>query len=188
MQLIYAAVNKINNKVYIGKTKRGIHIRALDHFKSAKRGSKTAFHNAIRKYGEDAFTWYVLQDNIDDSLIDSRERYWIARYKQLGYTLYNLTDGGDGGKTHHGPMSEDACKRMKGNRQPRTQEWKQVISSKNKQRAKSYKLCKDGLCITVENIVDWSRDRGYDYGLVYRMIRGTRKSAYGWRLYEGNTI
>jgi len=182
MQLIYAAVNKINNKVYIGKTKRGIHIRALDHFKSAKRGSKTAFHNAIRKYGEDAFTWYVLQDNIDDSLIDSRERYWIARYKQLGYTLYNLTDGGEGGANFKGKHHTEETRKRIGNRQPRTQEWKQVISSKNKLRAKSYRLCKDGLCITVENIVDWAKDKGYDYSLIYKMIRGTRKSAYGWTL------
>jgi len=180
MQLIYAAVNKVNNKVYIGKTKRGIHIRALDHFKSAKRGSKTAFHNAIRKYGENAFAWYILQENIHDDLINDRERYWIARYKSLGYTLYNLTEGGDGGANFKGKHHTEESRKRMGNRQPRTEEWKQDIALKNKQRAVSYTLCKDGVCIQVDNIADWCKEKGYDYGLVYKMIRGVRKSAYGW--------
>jgi|SRR5215216_6166451 len=182
MSIIYAAVNKVNDKIYIGKTKRGIQLRALEHFKSAKRGSKTHFHAAIRTYGEDSFTWYTLQDNIDDTQLDTRERYWIARYKQLGYTLYNLTEGGEGGANFKGKTFTAEVRKRIGNRQPRTEEWKLANGIRQKERAKPVILCKEDTCIQVNNIVDWAKENGYDYSRLYKMIRGSAKSAYGWRL------
>lgn len=182
MHIIYEGINRLTGKLYIGKTKQGLDKRVAQHIKSAKANSKLHLHSSIRMYGASAFTWIVVESNLTDANVDERERYWINHFRSLGYELYNMSDGGEGGKTHSGPMRLEARKNLKGNRQPRTEEWKRANGIRQKERAVTYTLCKDDSCIQVTNVVDWSKANGYDYGLVYKMIRGVRKSAYGWSL------
>lgn len=98
MICIYKATNRINGKVYIGKT---------NNFKARKLAHETKpndhlFSRAIQKYGKENFDWVILEDGIT-SLEESneRERYWIAKYRSYfrwkDSNGYNMTRGGDGG-------------------------------------------------------------------------------------------
>lgn len=95
MALIYMAVNTANNKAYIGKTVESLPIRKRKHKNSANKGSKSLFHKAIRKYGLEVFEWFVIETVLDNEVNDA-ERFWIAYFKSIGATLYNLTIGGEG--------------------------------------------------------------------------------------------
>jgi len=180
MHIIYEGINRITGKLYIGKTKQGLDKRVAQHIKSAKANSKLHLHSSISKYGANAFTWIVIESNLTDINVDTRERYWIQHFKSLGYDLYNMSDGGEGGSNFLGHKHTDATRKLIGNRKPRTEEWKRNNALQVKARAVGRTLCKDNICVYVPNVADWCKSNSYDYSLVYKMIRGVCKHAYGW--------
>ena len=93
--IIYLAVNRVNGKAYVGKTGRGFSVRVAEHIYDSRNKSNTAFNRAIRKYGQDAFEFTVIEECPLD-IIDERERHWIKHRKSRAPLGYNLTDGGDG--------------------------------------------------------------------------------------------
>lgn len=52
---LYLVTNSVNDKVYVGITVGQLDARLKQHFAAARRGRKSAFMNAINKYGEDTF-------------------------------------------------------------------------------------------------------------------------------------
>ena len=90
--IIYLATNQINSKIYIGKTIHSVEQRWSQHAGSARSGSTTYFHNAIRKYGADAFEISILETVDDPGVLNEREIHWIATL----HPDYNMTPGGDG--------------------------------------------------------------------------------------------
>ena len=94
---IYKHTCNINNKSYIGKTKRDIDTRFNEHIRRSLREDTrlSHFEYALRKYGEDNFTSELLQDNIKDEIANDREIYWIEYYDTFN-NGYNMTKGGDG--------------------------------------------------------------------------------------------
>lgn len=99
---IYKITHVGSGRVYVGQTSRshrlGPIIRWVGHLESAKRGSKTHFHCAIRLYGREAFLFEILEKCTSDTVND-RERYYIAALKS-NEKLYgfNMSEGGDGGQ------------------------------------------------------------------------------------------
>ncbi|MGJ5642888.1 hypothetical protein [Formosa sp. S-31] len=53
--VVYTATNKVTEQVYVGATTKTLHQRKLDHIERANRGEANKFHNAIAKYGANAF-------------------------------------------------------------------------------------------------------------------------------------
>jgi group I intron endonuclease len=94
--IIYKAENLINGKVYIGKTSYDLAKRQWGHFNSAKKGSKTVFHCAIRKYGEENFEFSVLDYCASTEEMNEREKFYIKSLCSKVPYGYNLTFGGDG--------------------------------------------------------------------------------------------
>jgi len=95
--LIYKVTNQINHKSYIGKTELSFSRRKSNHLSDAKRGCEFAFHRALRKYGEENFTWEIIEDCIEDkTLLDDKEKYYIALYETFGPKGYNMSEGGEG--------------------------------------------------------------------------------------------
>lgn len=100
---IYKITNKINGKVYIGKTKYSDATkRWKEHLyeSSKKRGSeKRPLYNAINCYGLKNFEFEVIEEVADESLSE-KEIYYIKLYKSfVGFkdsNGYNATLGGDG--------------------------------------------------------------------------------------------
>lgn len=92
--IIYLITNKVNGKHYIGQTSVGLEERWSGHCSAALSGSPYHLHNAIRKYGPDAFIREILEHTTTEN-VNAREIYWIAELKSKE-TGYNMTDGGDG--------------------------------------------------------------------------------------------
>lgn len=104
--VIYKFFNNINSKVYIGQT-----ITEKNRFRDHKYCySESYFHNAIKKYGFENFSYEVLE-RVDESLLDEREIYWISYFNSNDPEYgYNLTEGGEGGRGHK--MTDDNKKKL----------------------------------------------------------------------------
>ena len=64
MQMIcYMATHNDSGRHYVGITKRGLKTRRSQHERDAKNKPFAGpFHDALRKYGKDAFTWKVVAE------------------------------------------------------------------------------------------------------------------------------
>ena len=103
----YKITCKVNGKIYIGhsggqSTKcvkyrwQGHCFRAMNRKRSNRR---SALHAAIRKYRKNKFEVEVLAGYSKSlNAANAREQKLIRKHKLLGYTLYNLTNGGGGTK------------------------------------------------------------------------------------------
>jgi len=131
---IYRAVNKTNGKNYIGLT-NNLKKRILNHnyssFKENHKDYKSYFHNAIRKYGKENFTWEVIFQTKDEKIINSSEIYFIWLYNSYS-TGYNSTRGGEG--TFGYKHTEEAKQKM---RVPNTFETRRKISLSKMGRVQS---------------------------------------------------
>jgi group I intron endonuclease len=93
---IYKIVNDINNKVYIGKTTKGIESRFKRHIDDSKRREteNRPLYRAMNKYGIEHFHIEVIEYCLIEEL-EQREQYWIKQYNSYS-NGYNATLGGDG--------------------------------------------------------------------------------------------
>lgn len=99
MYCIYKVTNKIDGKVYIGKT-NNLPKRKNEHYNDARRIH--LFSRALHKYGKDNFTWEVVEHSLKTlEEANDRERYWIKEcrsyFRWKNSNGYNMTEGGDGG-------------------------------------------------------------------------------------------
>lgn len=93
MGYIYIIRNIINDKVYIGQTKKSIEHRWSDHYKSYKINDYLLYR-AMRKHGIENF--YVEEiERCENNSLNEREKYWINYYDSY-YNGYNSTLGGEG--------------------------------------------------------------------------------------------
>jgi len=98
---IYKATNICNGKVYIGYTKHGL-ARSIGHIYAKK--TNNPFHNAIRKYGKENFSWEIIYQSKDqEHTLNAMEPYFIKEYNSFidfeNSNGYNATLGG-GEHTH----------------------------------------------------------------------------------------
>lgn len=101
---IYIIRNNVNNKVYIGKTRRTVEIRWRQHINSVhyKAMQNIHFYKALQKYGVNNFYVETLEhitSNDKSDLIknlNELEKYYIQKYDSFK-NGYNSTLGGDGG-------------------------------------------------------------------------------------------
>jgi group I intron endonuclease len=105
--IVYKATNKLNGKVYVGQTRHSLDTRKRRHLHSARDGVVTHFYQAIRKYGEDNFSWEVICTTNNKKTLNELETYYINYYDSI-HNGYNMVDGGDNNimdieqvKTHH---------------------------------------------------------------------------------------
>ena len=88
---IYKYTNKVNGKVYIGKTRTSLQRRAG---RNGERYSQcTYFGNAIKKYGWDNFEPVILEDNLTPEEATIKEVEYIKEYDSTNPAKgYNLVD------------------------------------------------------------------------------------------------
>ena len=92
--LIYSVTNKINGKVYIGKTVNTLEQRKSQHFVTYnKQRYSSLLYYSIMKYGWDNFSWDVVE-MVDLDNLNNREIELISLYGTL-----NIAKGGEGGDT-----------------------------------------------------------------------------------------
>ena len=129
MAIIYIVKNKVNNKIYIGKTLLTLEERRKKHF-SFNKHPRQVFQFALSKYGGKNFIWDVLEklDPIKDD-INKAEKKWIQYYNSMNKLIgYNRSEGGDGGRKSE-PDSEETKKKksigMMNNENALNKRWKQ---------------------------------------------------------------
>jgi group I intron endonuclease len=105
---IYCIENKLDGKKYVGKTTKTIEKRFKQHIKISESDTRQHLHNAIRKYKQENFECYLLEDVSYKKLLSEREMYWIKELNTKN-TGYNETDGGDGSFGRQ--VSEDTRKK-----------------------------------------------------------------------------
>lgn len=96
--ICYQITNVITGKVYIGLTLVSLMERWERHVEHACGGRGYALHDAIRKYGVDAFMAEEIASPIsrDREALAELERTLIAQAGSVSPGGYNLTAGGDG--------------------------------------------------------------------------------------------
>lgn len=97
---IYKISNKINNKVYIGKTLSSLEKRFKEHINDCEKSrmEKRPLYRAMCKYGVENFYIELVEESPID-ILSERECYWIKYYNSY-HDGYNATIGGDGVQTY----------------------------------------------------------------------------------------
>jgi group I intron endonuclease len=101
---IYVITNNTNGKQYVGQTTKTPEKRFKQHIQEAHstvKGSR-ALNKAILKYGNNAFNYQVLHQNIKDSeTLDILEQEYIVKHNTLVPNGYNIQIGGQStGRKH----------------------------------------------------------------------------------------
>lgn len=96
MPYIYKIENKLNGKIYIGKTLKTVQERWKEHCHDFKRErcEKRPLYSAMNKYGIENFFIEEIEQ-CEANILSEREKYWIEYYNSFKYG-YNATTGGDG--------------------------------------------------------------------------------------------
>lgn len=139
---IYCARHVTTNRYYVGQTHRNFEQRKHEHIENANHGKLRCFHDALRKYGENAFEWKVLETGI--RTLDEAchlEQEWIKRLNSH-VTLggFNLTFGGQGsnGFKHSKSARKKIGDRFRGKPKSITQRRKMGQSISRARKGKKY--------------------------------------------------
>ena len=94
MAYIYKITNRVNDKIYIGKTYLNPDQRFKQHCNESKKSEKKnrPLYSAMNKYGVENFIIETIEET--DSP-EEREKYWIEYFGSFK-NGYNATIGGDG--------------------------------------------------------------------------------------------
>lgn len=104
---IYKFTHIKSGKSYIGQTIQDPNRRRLEHISDSRYTTKEYhFHNAIRKYGIDAFTFEVIAEASTLDELNLLEELFVEQYDSIN-NGYNIRQPG-GNKLH----SEESKKRM----------------------------------------------------------------------------
>lgn len=199
---IYAIVNHINGKAYIGQTKQKFYKRFLHHQWKLRDGSHDNKHlqNAWNKYGEESFEFTPLEVINDESCLDQLEIAYI-KYYQENNKSYNINEGGDHSRRGI-PLTEDQKRKIgEKNRinmlgRKHTDETKRKMSDVRKGKInlnnKTLKLTPEMAFTIKEKLIhgysasDISKDLEVDYKHINNIIANNAwKSIYvdGWEEY-----
>lgn len=110
--IIYAWMNLLTEKFYIGQTRTGVGNRGAtdtntlllhrfkQHLSATNNGSDTYFHNALRFYGPKSFTSIIISEHCASTpeelvdILNEAECKAIAEFNTLAPNGYNLSSGG----------------------------------------------------------------------------------------------
>lgn len=134
MQGIYKITNTLTNGVYVGKSVF-LERRFSEHMNSLSRGKheNPLLQNTYNKHGPEVFTFEVIEYTSLET-IDAREIYWIKYYRENGYEVYNVADGGTGGNTWARLSEERKAEIRAKGRKPISQEARKRAADANRAR------------------------------------------------------
>jgi len=130
---VYKVTSTITGKAYVGYTSKNVRCRFDQHVTEATGGLRkyaSHFHNAIVKYGKDAWTLDILDYAYTQEEATAKERHIISTLatKTLGY---NSTDGGEG--TVGSLRTEEQRARMSATAYTRTDAHREAARARIKQ-------------------------------------------------------
>lgn len=87
---VYKIINKVNGKVYVGQTVRGVKNRFNEH----ARQPNSYIGRSIRKYGKGNFELKIIDTSYNIDELNEKEVYWIKQLDTQKPKGYNLIGGG----------------------------------------------------------------------------------------------
>ena len=100
---IYKFTHKDTGRVYIGQTIQNPNQRRLEHISGSRYSPYTHhFHNALRKYGIDAFDFEVIAEASSLDELNILEAKYVDEYDSIN-TGFNIREAG--GNKKHNPES-----------------------------------------------------------------------------------
>jgi group I intron endonuclease len=133
---VYKITNAINGKKYVGQTTMRLSKRFTDHVCAAKSGSTSIIHNAIRKYGRDAFKIELLEECQSLEKLDEAERRWIAELNTIAPNGYNIEEGGC---RNRGSLCEATRAKLREVQRHRSPEWQEKIRQAARNRSPEWR-------------------------------------------------
>jgi group I intron endonuclease len=104
---IYKFTHTETGRCYIGQTIQDLNQRRLEHIADSRHTPRTYhFHNALKKYGVDSFSFEVIAEATTLDELNLLEEKYIQEFDATD-NGFNIRNGG-GNKTHH----PDSIKRM----------------------------------------------------------------------------
>lgn len=202
MPYIYKIENKLNGKIYIGKTLKTVQERWKEHCHDFKRErcEKRPLYSAMNKYGIENFFIEEIEQ-CEANILSEREKYWIEYYNSFKYG-YNATTGGDGrsyldydlilslwqeGKTakeiakilNHDEYSVRLALDIKGITSEKRQERSIILRSKS---VAKLDLNTDEILEVFPSQMEAYRSLGKQQsGHISQVCNGKRKTAYGYK-------
>ena len=105
---IYKFTHLESNRSYIGQPIQDPNQRRLEHISGSRHSDRTYhFHNALKKYGVDAFSFEVIAKAKTAEELNVLEENYIQQFNSID-NGFNIRNGG-GNKTHN----PESIKRMK---------------------------------------------------------------------------
>ena len=134
--LIYKITNKINGKVYIGKTEKTIEHRWAVHLRRAQNHQNRYLYDAMNHYGYANFKIEEIEACESSEELCLREIFWIDLFKSQNKKYgYNMQRGGTGGAQPHELMvmiGKKAAEARKRNGYKVSEETKRKISESHR--------------------------------------------------------
>jgi group I intron endonuclease len=206
---VYKITNSVNNKPYIGLSEVSLINRWTKHKSSARTGSNTILHKAMRKYGIDKFDIEHVATAFTKSDMEYIERLLIDQYDCLCPNGYNLTTGGESGydisevtreRMRQGQLGKKHTKeRVERARNSRLKNWDktcskisksltgkkqtpETIAKKVKSQSKEWIVIKpDGQHIQVFNLEKFCRDNNLNSCTMNLVASGIRTHHKGYK-------
>lgn len=91
---VYLLVNKINNKIYVGSS-LNINKRIRRHFNELRKNIHYNIHlqNGFNKYGESSFNSEIIEKNVLEENITTKEQFYIDKFKSHDFKYgYNICE------------------------------------------------------------------------------------------------
>ena len=142
--IIYKIENRINGKIYIGKSfNRDLSTRIIEHNYELNHNKHHSIYlqRSWNKYGKDAFTWSTVCQYfcVTEDELNEYEKYYIKFYKSNNKKFgYNMTIGGEGisGLIHTNESKRKMSIAQKGKIVSEETKKKMSTSSKGKNKGK----------------------------------------------------
>ncbi len=93
LKIIYKALNKLTNKIYIGSSSKSIEDRKRDHIQKSKKGKGGYFQSEISTYGQEVFEWTIIDTAESKNELADKEKQYVIEYNSL-VNGYNSDRGG----------------------------------------------------------------------------------------------
>lgn len=188
--VVYAVRNIVNNKIYVGQTKRSPGKRWKSHVMHAKHpGAKTVsvLGYAIRKYGENNFRFVVLLSCYSIKELDFWEKKLIAAWKTQDPRYgYNIHGGGSGDNLRTPEQRKAASKAARercrgGNRNSATKLSDEAVSAISVDSRPNYILAKEygvsrPTITAIRNGTRWSHVPRPEIPLIVRKFNARAKA------------
>ena len=162
MVKIYGLICPVSKKIrYIGKTKWSLDRRLKEHMRENKKKThKQKWINLLKTKG--LTPTIVLIENVNEDNWIEKEKFYIKLFKENGFNLTNISDGGEGGgskgykhsKEWKIKDSERMRIRMKNN--PFDSDYYSKLSEGKKKKV--VRIDKDGLKKQYESIAEASKE------------------------------